>query len=388
MASLYEKKSRWKWLLFIVALLIVATTLWYTNTLAKKLAEEEIQKVELVANAYESLSKIEDNTDVGFIIEVIKANKTIPIISTNDEGEIIAHLNFDSTKVATDSAYLTRQLEDMKKFAQPIRFEISKENYQYIYYKHSFLYTQLKYYPLIQLLIIAGFLILSYFLFNTARKSEQNRVWVGMAKETAHQLGTPISSLVGWIDYLKDSAGSMEQKKNILEEMDKDVKRLELIADRFSKVGSTPDLITRNIIKDLENTFEYIKRRASKKVNFTYDHTQAEIHANINPTLFNWVIENILKNALDAIEGSGDIHMHISETAKIVIIDITDSGKGIHKSKLTTVFEPGYSTKKRGWGLGLTLAKRITENYHKGKIFVKQSAPGKGTTFRIILPKG
>ncbi|MBC8046083.1 MAG: HAMP domain-containing histidine kinase [Fimbriimonadaceae bacterium] len=387
MVNLYEKKSRWKLILFFVALTIVGATLWYTSMLAKKLAEEEKNKVEQIANVYKYISTATDIVNYGFFIELIQSNKTVPIISTDNDGNIIAFLNIDSAKATNDSLYVQEQLEEMKKFAEPITFEIAENTFQYIYYKHSFLYTQLRYYPLIQLLIITGFLIASYILFNTARKSEQNRVWVGMAKETAHQLGTPISSLVAWIDYLKESTGNVEQKKNIIDEMDKDVKRLELIADRFSKVGSSPALVNRNIIKDLENTFDYIKRRASKKVNFTLKYSKEEIHANINPTLFNWVIENILKNALDAIDGNGDIELHIQEADKSVFIDITDSGKGIPKSKFATVFEPGYSTKKRGWGLGLTLAKRITENYHNGKIFVKNSVSGKGTTFRIVLPK-
>jgi signal transduction histidine kinase len=207
-----------------------------------------------------------------------------------------------------------------------------------------------------------------------------------MAKETAHQLGTPISSMVAWVDYLRESPG-MESKKNIIDEMAKDIKRLELIADRFSKVGSLPDLSSRNLIGELTDSIEYIKRRASKKVNFTFNYSDAETKVKLNPVLFNWVIENLLKNALDAIEGSGDIDIHIIEEPDAAVIDITDSGKGIVKSKYKTVFEPGFSTKKRGWGLGLTLAKRIIENYHHGKIFVKSSMPGKGTTFRIILPK-
>lgn len=387
MANLYEKKSRWKLILFSIALLIVAATLFYTNRLAKKLAEEEKLKVEQIGDVYKYLSTADDITDYGFFIDLIQSNKSVPIISTTNDGEILAFLNLDSVKVAHDSTYLLNQLKDMKKYYEPIKFEISKNEFQYIYYKHSFLYTELRFFPVVQLLIIAAFLITSYILFNTARKSEQNRVWVGMAKETAHQLGTPISSLVAWVDYLRESSGSMEQKKNIIDEMDKDVKRLELIADRFSKVGSAPDLVSRNIIYDIENTFDYIKRRASKKVNFTFKHDEPEIYADINPTLFNWVIENILKNALDAIEGTGNIQMHISKHNKQIIIDISDSGKGISKSKFQTVFEPGFSTKKRGWGLGLTLAKRITENYHKGKIFVKNSVIGKGTTFRIILPQ-
>ncbi len=382
----YDRKSRWKLILVLVALFIVATTLWYTNMLATKLAEEEKQKVEQIADVYQYIATATDITDYQFFVQLIRANTTIPIISTDNDGNIVAYLNIDSAKVAQNNDYLNRQLEDMKDFADPVKFAISDNIYQYVYYKHSNLYTQLLYYPYIQLLIIAAFLIVAYYLFNTARRSEQNRVWVGMAKETAHQLGTPISSLVAWIEYLNDSPG-MESKKNIVDEMEKDVKRLELIADRFSKVGSQPDLSDRNLIQELENTIDYLKRRASKKVNFDFTYANPDIFIKMNPVLFNWVVENILKNALDAIDGIGDISVLVSEDATSAIIDITDTGKGIPKSKQSTVFEPGYSTKKRGWGLGLTLAKRITENYHGGKIFVKNSAQGKGTTFRIILPK-
>lgn len=382
----YDRKSRWKLILVLVALFIVATTLWYTNMLATKLAEEEKQKVEQIADVYQYIATATDITDYQFFVQLIRANTTIPIISTDNDGNIVAYLNIDSSKVAQNKDYLQGELEEMKDFAKPVQFAISENIYQFVYYKHSSLYTQLLYYPYIQLFIIAAFLIVAYYLFNTARRSEQNRVWVGMAKETAHQLGTPISSLVAWIEYLNESPG-MESKKNIVDEMEKDVKRLELIADRFSKVGSQPDLSDRNLIHELENTIDYLKRRASKKVNFDFIYANPNILIKMNPILFNWVVENILKNALDAIEGLGDISITVTEDQTSAIIDITDTGKGIPKSKQRTVFEPGYSTKKRGWGLGLTLAKRITENYHGGKIFVKNSAQGKGTTFRIILPK-
>lgn len=373
-------------ILVLAALVIVVATLWYTDNLATKLAEEEKLKVTQIANVYHYIATANDIQDYGFFVDIIKANNTIPIISTDNNGNIVAYSNLDSTKVAQDSRYLLKKLEEMKAFAEPIQLEINSGVYQYVYYKHSVLYTQLLYYPYVQLLIIIAFLIVAYTLFNTARRSEQNRVWVGMAKETAHQLGTPISSLVAWIEYLEDSPG-MEGKKNIVEEMEKDVKRLELIADRFSKVGSQPDLAERNLITELDNSIDYIKRRASKKVTFDFQYTSPELKVNMNPVLFNWVIENILKNALDAIDGAGDIVVKVEDDANNAIIDIIDSGKGIPRSKQKTIFEPGYSTKKRGWGLGLTLAKRITESYHKGKIFVKHSAPGKGTTFRIILPK-
>lgn len=383
--NFYERRSRWKLILLFSATLIIITTLWYTNRLAGQLAREETQKVEQIANVYKYIATATDIQDYGFYLQLIQSNKTVPIISTDNAGNVVAFLNIDSAKVAANPDYLKKELRDMKNFADPIAMEVGNGKYQYIYYKHSGLYTELLYYPYAQLIIIILFLTIAYTLFNTARRAEQNRVWVGMAKETAHQLGTPISSLSAWVDYLHESE-STGSRKHILDEMDKDVKRLELIADRFSKVGSLPDLSERDLISELEATIDYIKRRASKKVNFTFSHAEDVIPVKINPTLFNWVTENILKNALDAMEGSGDIHVQVEQQHKHILIDISDTGKGIPKSKFKTVFEPGYSTKKRGWGLGLTLARRITENYHKGKLFVKSSAAGKGTTFRIILP--
>jgi signal transduction histidine kinase len=384
--EIYSRKSRWKLLLFILANLIIAATLFYTNNLAGRLAEEELSKVKQIADVYAYIATNENIDDYGFFLDLIQANKTVPIISTDESGNILAYLNIDTAKIAAHPDFLQKELEAMKNFSQPIQFQITEDTHQYIYYKHSRLYAQLRLYPVIQLFIIAAFLIAAYMFFNTSRRSEQNRVWVGMAKETAHQLGTPISSLVAWIDYLREHTQVGDSRGNVVAEMEKDVKRLELIADRFSKVGSAPDLIERNINSDLQDSLEYISRRASKKVNFSFHADQDPLIGLINPTLFNWVIENLLKNALDAIEGAGSIAIHTSMSNKELSIDITDSGKGIPKNKQTTVFEPGFSTKKRGWGLGLTLAKRIIESYHNGKIFVKQSTPGKGTTFRITLP--
>ena len=382
----FKKHNRWKYLLIVTAFIFVTATLLYTNRLAGKIADEELQRVQQIADVYQYISTAENIEDYGFFIDLIQSNKTVPIISTDNNGNIIDFLNLDSVKASTNPQYLEKELLSMKNYADPIRFKISEENFQLIFFKHSYLYTQLRFYPIIQLFIIAAFLIFAYTLFNTARRSEQNRVWVGMAKETAHQLGTPISSLVAWVDYLKESSGDLEAKRNIMDEMEKDVKRLELIADRFSKVGSMPDLIERDIISELENSLDYIKRRSSKKVQFIFKHPQDIIIGKLNPTLFNWVIENLLKNALDAMDGTGTIQLELMADNKHITIDVQDSGKGIPRTQFNTVFEPGFSTKKRGWGLGLTLAKRIVENYHGGKIFVKSSSPGKGTTFRILLP--
>ncbi len=383
--QIYEQKNRWKIILVLIALVIVSATLLYTNRLATKLAEEERQKVSQIAEVYSYLANAEDIADYGFFIELIQANKTVPIISTDNNGEIIDYLNIDSVKVAHDSTYLSGRLKEMKDFATPIKFEISGGIYQYIYYQHSDLYQQLLYYPYVQLMIIAAFLIVAYTLFNTARRSEQNRVWVGMAKETAHQLGTPISSLAAWVEYL-EHIPELQSKASVLQEMDKDVRRLVLIADRFSKVGSKPDLTPVDLSLELTNSIDYIKRRSSQKAQFFFHPPHEDLHVHMNVILFNWVIENLLKNALDAMEGEGEITVDVTRDSKYAIIDVSDTGKGIPRSKQKTVFEPGYSTKKRGWGLGLTLAKRIIESYHEGKIYVKQSTPGKGTTFRILLP--
>lgn len=384
--EIYKRKSGWKVVLFILAGLIIGVTLFYTNNLASRLKAEELRKVNQIAEVYRFLSTSENIEDYGFFLDLIQANRTVPIISTDEAGNILAWLNLDTVKIAHDSTYLQKELKTMKDFSDPIVFQITENSSQYIYYKHSRLYAQLRLYPLIQLAIIAAFLLLAYVFFNTSRKAEQNRVWVGMAKETAHQLGTPISSLVAWVDYLKEHPASAEQQSQAIAEMEKDVHRLELIADRFSKVGSAPDLMRKNVNLELQDTIVYISRRASKKVHFDFQAVHDPVYAMINPTLFNWVIENLLKNALDAMEGAGAIEVSSSLHRQFIFIDVKDSGKGIPKNKQQMVFEPGYSTKKRGWGLGLTLAKRIVVNYHGGKIFVKQSAPGKGTTFRIELP--
>lgn len=386
--DLYNRKSRWKLILFIIANLIVGATLFYTNNLATRLAEEELRKVQQISDVYGYIATADNIDDYGFFIDLIQSNKTVPIISTDEAGNILAFLNLDTNKIATDPDYLDEQLEDMKAFAPPVMFRITDNSSQYVYYKHSRLYSQLRLYPIIQLFIIAAFLFAAYMFFNTSRRSEQNRVWVGMAKETAHQLGTPISSMVAWIDYLKEHTPTDDSRANVIDEMQKDVQRLELIANRFSKVGSSPDLTERDVNAELQGAVSYISRRASKKVQFDFHSSSDILIAKINPTLFNWVIENLLKNALDAIEGAGTIGVVTGKLKNEVFIDISDSGKGIAKGKQTAVFEPGYSTKMRGWGLGLTLARRIIESYHNGKIFVRQSTPGKGTTFRILLPAG
>lgn len=383
----YEQKIRWKRLLFLVAIVIGAISLWYTNKLVQKLATEEEKKVLMWANATKQLINANENTDINFLLDIIKDNTTIPVILVDNDSNIIANRNLDSTK-ANDPKYLAKQLEEMKAEHEPIKilYDVANQKHNYLYYRNSIILTQLKQYPYYQLSVIALFILVAYLAFSYSRKSEQNQVWVGMSKETAHQLGTPISSLNGWINLLRET--DENGKEEILQEFEKDVKRLELITDRFSKIGSAPVLKAENIYQVMERAVDYLKSRTSSQVIYSINTTDTDALAMANVPLFDWVVENICKNAIDAMSGTGRIDVHISTEADKVYIDIQDTGKGIAPSKQKTVFKPGYTTKKRGWGLGLSLAKRIIEEYHNGKVFVKESTPDKGTTFRIVLRGG
>ena len=378
----YENKIWWKRFFFIAALLIGAFSLWYTNTLVKVLASEEDKKIKLWANATRLLIKGEG--DINFLLDIAKDNTTIPIILIDDKGNINATKNLDSTHVS-DTAYLMEQLEIMKEQHEPIKIPYDETNnrYNYLYYKNSFILSQLKSYPIIQLTLIAFFALLSYFTLSASRRAEQNQVWVGMSKETAHQLGTPISSLKEWINLLRET--EKENQEELLVELDNDVRRLELITERFSKIGSDPVLKPENLDLVIENSLQYLNARTSSKVELSVSILKPGNWANINIPLFDWVIENLCKNAIDAMEGKGKIVVQLNHDEKHVYIDITDNGKGIPKSKFKTVFKPGFTTKKRGWGLGLSLVKRIVESYHNGSIYVRHSELGKGTTFRIVL---
>lgn len=379
--NLYESQSRVKIGFLVAAFLIVAISLVYTNWLASDLAEQERNKVKLWADAYRNLNMADENTDIGFLFEVIRNNNTVPMILT-DGNDIIAWRNLDSLKAEKDPAYLTRQLAQMKGDGRPpIEIEITPGDLNYIYYTDSFQLVQLRYFPWVQLGVITLFVVVGYITLSTTRVSEQNRLWVGMAKETAHQLGTPISSLMAWVEYLRETAPEQE---HVTVELEKDVNRLELIADRFSKIGSKPDLEAHDIKEMLTKSVGYIQSRSSKQVVFLMQLPE-NVGVMLNPPLFEWVMENLLKNALDAMEGRGTITVTAAAEEGQILIDIADSGKGIPKSKFKTVFQPGFSTKKRGWGLGLALAKRIVEQYHGGKIYVKDSVEGKGTTFRVVL---
>lgn len=381
--NIYTQKQRWKILLLIAALLIGTASLWYTNRLVKKLSVEERKKIELWAEATRRLADISEiNSDINFLSIVISNNNTIPVIWADDKFEVISYRNLDSLK-ALEKGYLQKQVGIMRLEHTPIEIKIGKNLKQYILYKDSDLLVRLRFYPFFQLGVIALFLFVSYLAFSTSRKAEQNQVWVGMAKETAHQLGTPLSSLMAWLELLRMRGMSTEYTS----EIEKDIQRLQTITERFSKIGSAPALSKVNVYEVLARSVDYIKTRSSPSVEFVIDAPNVEVFAPMNVPLFEWVIENILKNALDAMSGKGKISLIITDQQQFVYIDITDTGKGIPKATYRTIFKPGYTTKNRGWGLGLSLSNRIIEEYHDGQIFVKSSEMNKGTTFRIVLNK-
>jgi hypothetical protein len=499
--NIYSRKQQWKWILFIVAIIIIFTSLWYTNKLVNSIAHDERTKVSLWAEAVQKKAKLvkftndlfqklqteerkkaelyalatkqlnSDIADISFVLKVIQDNTTVPVILTDDENNITANRNLDST-IEKDPEALKKELAIMKSLYEPVVIEVyrGKKNYlyhkdsrlftdikvvfdsliksfisdvainsaavpviytdstrstviavgnidstkintpekikatillmeqqntpipvdlgegskNYIFYEQSPLLTQLKYYPYVQFGVIGLFLLIAYILFSTARKAEQDQVWVGMSKETAHQLGTPLSSLMAWTDYLRANGTD----ESIVNEMNRDVMRLNMITERFSKIGSQPTLQDEDVCVVVKNAMDYLKQRTSKNVNYILEIPDTEIHAQLSVPLFEWVIENICKNAVDAMDGKGEFRVTINEIPEGVAIDLKDSGKGIHKSKHKSVFKPGYTTKKRGWGLGLSLCKRIIENYHDGKIYVLNSEENKGTTFRIVLNRG
>jgi nitrogen-specific signal transduction histidine kinase len=383
---IYEQKFWWKRALLLVAITIGSISLWYTNQLVELLAREELKKIKLWASATQMLvnSDYDAESNLDFYLDIIRDNETIPVILIDENGEILDYRNLDTSK-ASKPGYLRQQLEEMKSLNEPILIAYDEEHnkFNYLYYKNSVVLTRLKEYPYYQLTIIALFVLVAYFAFSASRKAEQNRVWVGMSKETAHQLGTPISSLHGWIQLLRDT--DKAEQELILNELLQDVQRLEMITERFSKIGSAPVLHNTNLYDMISHFVSYFKNRTSSKVAFDIVCDDKQIHANINTPLMEWVIENICKNAVDAMNGEGLIQIQVSTAGAKSVIDISDNGRGIPKGKLKTVFKPGFTTKKRGWGLGLSLVKRIVEEYHKGKVYVKESSPEKGTTFRITI---
>ncbi|HEV7781197.1 MAG TPA: HAMP domain-containing sensor histidine kinase [Chitinophagaceae bacterium] len=376
----------WRTALAIVAILIVSGTIFYSQYLARKIAKEEKQKVEQWIEAGKFLIISPADADTRLASMILTENKSIPIIETDELDNPIVAVNLDSAKIANDSNYLKRKVKQFKSIHNPIEWVDPKDPKirNLYYYGDSKLLNEVRYYPIIQLAIVALFIIITVFSIRSSYRSTQNQVWAGMAKETAHQLGTPVSSLEGWVEMLKEKSGN----EKIVQELSKDVDRLRLVSDRFGKIGSTPQLEEIDLVSQIKNMVDYMKKRAAGKINFSLDtHGQQQIMGKVSAPLFDWVIENLLKNALDAMDGKGSIAVDINDDPKEVCIDIADSGKGISKQNIARVFKPGFTTKKRGWGLGLSLSRRIIEQYHKGQIFVKQSETGKGTTFRIVLKK-
>lgn len=384
-----QQLLNWRTALALVAVAIVTGTVFYSNFLAKKIAAEERKKVNVWVQSLKTRAAATEPSALDLTNIITSENNDIPIIGTDEFGNPLGadeSKNVDTLLAKSDTNYLRRKVAEFKNQHEPISVELNKEPLliNKYYYGDSALLKQVRYYPLVQLLIVALFLFIIIYSISVRNKSTQNQVWAGMAKETAHQLGTPLSSLQGWVEMLKDK----EENITIASEMEKDVDRLKLISDRFGKIGSAPKLEEFDIVAQVETMVAYIKRRSTDKVSFAISTTgQTPVLAMISGPLFDWVIENLLKNALDAMVGKGAINISIKNEINQVKIDVTDTGKGISKNNLSKVFKPGFTTKKRGWGLGLSLSKRIIEQYHKGQLFVKSSEINKGTTFRIVLNK-
>ncbi len=388
--DIYSRASKWKIYLAIGGIFIIAASMVYTQYLARQLAKQEEKQALHWQMANEIVNSIDeeeiDACDYTLQGVIMTSNTTIPVILVDSErGTILDAVNF-GPELDDDKEYLAKVVARLQRKPD---FEPIKGFGADIYFLESKLLRQLRYFPVVQLLLISGFILFGYTSFNSARRAEQNRVWVGMAKETAHQLGTPISAIIAWVEHVKMIREKDEEVMEIMGELNNDVNRLNLIADRFSKIGSTPKLQPIDIYEELEKCRAYMVRRAPRRVSFEFPHpASGRATVMVNPPLFDWVIENLLRNALDAMEGRGTISATVVEEKGNIHIDVSDTGKGIPAGKFKRVFQPGFTTKKRGWGLGLSLAKRIIEEYHSGKIFVKKSVENEGTTFSIILPKG
>lgn len=380
----YGRKNLWKFILFVFAVLIGAATLWYTEGFLEELRQEEVKKVQQFADAMNVILTSDPSAELTFEESVIRSNTTIPIIITDNEGNLMASKNIEEERL-DDPQWLQQRIREMGEEIQPFVIRLPNEN-QYLYYQNSTLLSKLRLYPLVLLLVISLFIVIAYIAFSNARKSEQNQVWNGLAKETAHQIGTPLTSLMGWLEYLRNSQVS----ESVVVEMEKDVNRLNTITERFSKIGSRPSIKPMPIYEITREAVNYLQSRSPRKikVSFEAEPQMKTQQAEVNKALFEWVIENLIRNAIDALEGGeGFIKVRLYSSARHLKIDVEDSGKGIAANRQKTIFRPGYTTKRRGWGLGLSLAKRIIEEYHRGRIFVAHSEIGKGTTFRILLKK-
>ncbi len=375
-------------ILIVAAILIAIASLLTSKYLTDDLKAEEFNKMEVWAEAMRSLNQADENTDINLVLKVLNGNNTIPVVVLGKNGDVQTSRNLGRSFSADgDSVLIIKRMADrMKQAGQTIRIDIgsdSEQNYIEVCYGDSLMLKRLAVFPYVQLAVVVLFVIIALFALFSSMKAEQNKVWVGLSKETAHQLGTPISSLMAWTEVIRETYPD----DMMLPEMEKDVKRLELIAERFSKIGSIPEPKTEDLLGVIGRVVEYMDRRTSNKVVITTHFPRHHVEVKLIASLFEWVVENLCKNAVDAMNGSGHIDISIEETAGEIAIEVTDTGKGMPKGNFKSVFKPGFTTKARGWGLGLSLAKRIVEEYHKGKIYVKWSEMGKGTTFRIELPK-
>ncbi|MBW6500488.1 MAG: ATP-binding protein [Bacteroidales bacterium] len=381
--NIYRNKSFWKVNLFLFAVLIGVSSLFYTRNLVKRLEAEERKKVEMWAEATWLISQADSTQNLDFLLSIMEDNTTVPVILTDGHDNIIAFRNFNPAR-SDDPGFMQNNLEKIKRKSDPIVVDLANGFVNHIYYKDSIILTQLIYYPFVQLALIILFILVSYIALSSSRQAEQNQVWVGMSKETAHQLGTPTSSLAGWIEILQNRYPDIPFSN----ELALDVERLVKVTERFSRIGSKPLLSPENIIDLIRRTVEYLKSRSSSKIIFDLEFdAESDVIVPVNVPLFEWVIENIAKNAIDAMEGEGQITVRVTENDNHAYIDISDTGKGIPKSTYRKIFNPGFTTKSRGWGLGLSLAKRIIAEYHNGKIFVRYSEVGKGSCIRIIMKK-
>ena len=405
--NIYDSRRIWKVVFLAISLLLVALFLYISNNLVEDLAVQERERMEIWADATQELTSMGSGSevdadgnpvslsasDVNFLLSIIEANHNIPVLLVDDKNNILLHRNFrlpepeDSLAFEispTNLEYLNKKLKHLKNSENKIEINIDKETTQYLYYEDSTLLRRLSYFPYIQLAVLILFFAIAYFALMSIKKAEQNKVWVGLSKETAHQLGTPISSLMAWTQLLE----TMGVDKSIVTDMDKDVKRLSTIADRFSKIGSMPDKELTSINEAVESSLEYMRVRIPKRVALNiHTNDQTNCGVMLSQTLFAWVMENLTKNAVDAMDGEGKLDITVEDSPHNAVILVKDTGKGIPRKNFKNVFNPGFTTKKRGWGLGLTLVKRIIEEYHNGQIYIQESEVGKGTTFCIELPK-
>jgi len=382
MNNIYDSRQKLKYIFIVGAILIAIASVVVSNAMIAKLAEEEREKVEVWAAAERVIVSEDSSLNMSLSLRILQGNTSIPVLLCDEKDQILESRNIDIPEREV-KAFLTKKVAELKNKNQPIAIDMGDGSFQYLYYDDSILLKRLLIYPYAQLTVVFVFILMAFIALTGTKKAEQNQVWVGLSKETAHQLGTPISSLIAWVVYLR----TKEIDATLLDEMEKDVKRLETIAERFSKIGSNPDPVPVNINNSVRSALDYMQTRISAKVQLDVHLPSEPTLALMNDSLFAWVIENLVKNAVDAMGGVGRICFTVAVSRKRILIDITDSGKGIPKSKFDTIFSPGYTTKKRGWGLGLSLVKRIVESYHGGRIFVKASELGKGTTFRIELRK-